>query len=402
MTMIDLGTSIGIQAGRAAAARSFVQAGRLPNRKASLKDTSHLTPMGDVVMAPEAIELGAQSRVTHNEVLDGEIWVHTVLDELTGNHRARMQSPYYAPESTRSQPGMQTWKFPNANNQQGLDVICGTGSAGTLRSFQAYDMQEVLSRPAKVIVAAGQSLMECSHNAYGVDPKLDYWPGPRCLCIPGYTYAGFGTTRGEVHSMSAPLMFKSIGVGVSPAVSFAQEIMPFVPETHNLVIICAAYSSTTLVGPDGDWNPDGVGQNVAAYQNAVDLVNLGMSNLPEGSEIIGWLWAQGQGDLAADMNATYPPAFAAMRAAAEAATGTAQVPWMLFGPPPDADSIHTQVFTQMYADMDQDSGHSSAQPLAHSIEHPPGYIEDGVHVTAWGSRVMGKLAARRFISEGYL
>ncbi len=403
MTMIDLGTSIGIEAGRGQRARSFVQPGLLPIRNATLKDTSHLvTAVGDVTFGEGSVSIGAGSRVTDDRTYDGEIWAHSVVEDLVGNHRARMLSPYYAPEVLRTRGGMQTWNVPNAVAQGGLDMFMGTASSGRLTRFQAYDMADVLTRPAYVIVAAGQSLMECSYNAFGIDPALDYWPGPRCLCIPGYSDGGYGATRGELHSMNAPLLFKSMSSGVSPAIAFAQEVMPFVPDTHNLVIICAAYSSTRLIGDDADWNPDGVGQAVDAYQNAVDLVNLGMSRLPAGSKIAGWLWAQGQGDLSATMDSAYPPAFAAMRAAAEADTGSGQVPWMLFGPPPDAASIHAERFVQTYENMDQDSGHAAAQPMAHTVTHPPGYIEDGTHVTAWGSRVMGKLAARRFIQEGYL
>ncbi|MDC0738512.1 sialate O-acetylesterase [Cognatishimia sp. SS12] len=401
--MIDLGSDISIRAGQAARQRSNIAPGLLPIRAASLKDSSHLVDTsGSVSFAPGQVTLGELSGAGDSANYEGHIWVHTEVSNLSGTYRPRFLSPVYAPESTRTRDGLQTWKFPAASAQTGLELITGTGGAATLGTFQAYQMDDILSRPAYVIVAGGQSLMECSHNAYGIDPAHDFWPGPRCLCVPGYSYAGFGTTRGALHAMHAPLLFKSQSSGVSPAIAFAQELMPFVPESHNLVIVCAAYSATTLVGSDGDWNPAGSGQNVDAYQNAVDLIADTMAALPAGSEIKAWLWAQGQGDLSPTMDVAYPAAFAAMRNAMESDTGSGQVPWMLFGPPPDATSIHTDLFVETFANMDQDSGHATAQPMAHTVAHPPGYMEDAAHVTAWGSRVMGKLVARRFIEEGYL
>ena len=89
--------------------------------------------------------------------------------------------------------------------------------------------------------------------------------------------------------MHVPLQFQSIGQGVSPAAAFAQELLPFLPESHNLVIAAGAWSQTSLVGADGDWNPAATSADKAAYQNAVDLATAGLANLPVGSEVVGAL-----------------------------------------------------------------------------------------------------------------
>ena len=127
-----------------------------------------------------------------------------------------------------------------------------------------------------------------------------------------------------------------------------------------------------------------------------------MAGLPAGSEIIGALWAQGQGDHSRDFDQTYPPAFAAMRAQMQADLGIGDIPWIILGPPPDGDATLQDLFRETQVNMDQDSGHALAQTGVHTVNHPTGYITDGTHVSAWGSRVMGRLAARRFVAEGYL
>lgn len=401
--MLDLGVSIGQSAGRAAQARARMPAGLLPIRQATLQDMSHVTSTtGDVTLGDGEILMGANSRVTIAGNFSGNLWVHSVTADVTGTTRARFLSPTYMPEGTRQAEGMQTWKFPAANNQGSLDFLTGSNSSCRLLGLQVVDMGDVLAKPAKVILALGQSLMECSSVSLGVNRSFDYWPGARCLYLPGASYAGRGTTRAEPHAMHVPLQFQSIGQGVSPAAAFAQELLPFVPESHNLVIAAGAWSQTSLVGADGDWNPAATTADRAAYQNAVDLVTEGLANLPAGSEVIGALWAQGQGDYSATFDADYLSAFAAMRNQMQVDLGTGAIPWLILGPPPDGVAIYQDLFRETQQSMDQDSGHALAQPGVHTISHPTGYIEDGTHVTAWGSRVMGRLAARRFIAEGYL
>jgi hypothetical protein len=378
-------------------------AGLLPIRQAVLQDMSHVSATtGDVTFGDGEIHMGANARVTIAGNFTGNLWVHSVTKDVTGTYRARFLSPTYQPEGTRQADGMQTWKFPAAAAQGSLDFLTGTNSACTLIGLQVVDMGSVLAKPAKVVLALGQSLMECSSVSLGINRSFDHWPGARCLYLPGATYAGRGTTRAEPHAMHVPLQFNAIGNGVSPAAAFAQELLPFVPESHSLVIAAGAWSQTSLVGADGDWNPAATSADRAAYQNAIDLVTTGLSNLPAGSEVIGALWAQGQGDLSATFDLDYPPAFAAMRAQMEVDLGTGSIPWLILGPPPDAVATYQNLFREALQNMDQDSGHALAQTGVHTITHPTGYIEDGTHVSAWGSRVMGRLAARKFIAEAYL
>lgn len=395
--------SAGIQAGRAMRARGQMPAGVLPIRQANLQDMSHVSSTtGDVTFGVNEIHMGANARITIAGNFSGNLWVHTVTRDVSGTYRARFLAPTYAPEGTRQLEGMQTWKFPNASGQGSLDFLTGTNSSLTLLGLQVVDMGDVLAKPAKVVLALGQSLMECSTVALGVNRSFDCWPSARCLYLPGADYAGRGTTRAEAHAMHVPLQFNAIGNGVSPAAAFAQELMGFVPESHSLVLAAGAWSQTSLVGSDGDWNPSATTADRAAYQNAVDLVTDGLAGLPAGSEVIGALWAQGQGDHSASFDADYPPAFAGMRAQMESDLGIGQIPWIILGPPPDGVAMYQDIFRQTQLNMDQDSGHPLAQTGVHTVDHPTGYIEDGTHVSAWGSRVMGRLAARRFVAEGYL
>ena len=398
--MVDLGVDLGL---RAEQTRAQMPAGILPIRQASLLDMSHITSTsGDVTFGVGEIQMGPSSRVTISGTFSGNLWVHTVTKDQSGTCRARFLSPTYQPESTRQAEGMQTWKFPAASGHGAVDFLTGSTGSCTLLGLQVVDMEDVLAKPAKVVLALGQSLMECSSVALGVNRSFDMWPGARCLYLPGADYSGRGTTRAEPHAMHVPLQFQSIGQGVSPAASFAQELLPFVPDSHSLVIAAGAWSQTSLVGTEGDWNPAATSADRAAYQNAVDLVTASMANLPAGSEIIGALWAQGQGDLGPSFAQDYPPAFAAMRAQMESDLGTGAIPWLILGPPPDGVATFQAQFAETQQNMDQNSGHASAQSMVHTITHPPGYIEDGTHVSAWGSRVMGRLAVRRFVSEGYL
>lgn len=398
-----IGIGLGAQADREAETRGRMPAGILPNRQATLRDMSHISSIsGDVTFGDGEIHMGAQSRVTINGNFSGNLWVHTITRDTEGSHRARFLAPTYQAESARQADGMQTWKFPNATAQGQLDFVTGSNARCTLMGIQVVDMDAVLQKPAKVVLALGQSLMECNVEALGVDRRFDHWPSARCLYLPGFTYSGRGTTRAEAHALHVPLQFRSVGNGVSPAAGFAQELMPFVPESHSLVIAAGAWSNTSLVGDDGDWNPVATSADRTAYGDAVSLIQDGMAGLPAGSEIIGALWAQGQGDHSPDFDQTYPPAFAAMRAQMQADLGIGDIPWIILGPPPDGDAILQDLFRETQSNMDQDSGHALAQPGVHTVNHPTGYITDGTHVSAWGSRVMGRLAARRFVAEGYL
>lgn len=401
--MAGIGVSLGLHSGRAAQARAMIPAGVFPARQAALLDLSHITSTtGDVTFGDGEIHLGSNARITIDGDFTGHYWVHTVTKYVLGTHRPRFLGPTYQPEATRQADGMQTWQFPDATNQTSLDFVTGTGAQCALVGLQLVEMGEVLARPAKVVLALGQSLMECSSVALGMDRSFDFWPGARSLYIPGADYAGRGTLRGTPQAMHVPLQFNAIGNGVSPAAAFAQELLPFVPESHNLVMVAGARSQTSLVGDDGDWNPLASMADHAAYQNAVDLALQGLASLPAGSEIIGAIWAQGQGDIGPDFAAVYPPAFAAMRAQMQSDLGCGDIPWMILAPPPDGTATYQDIFRETQLNMDQDSGHALAQPGVHSVAHPPGYIEDGTHVSAWGSRVMGRLAARRFVTEGYL
>ncbi len=347
--------------------------------------------------------------------LAGQVWVYATLnkaDEETGiGWRVRGLSPTYDPLASRVRSGQQVFKLPANIGSTVLNVVVGTGFAGSLQAVQVVAMDAVLAQPFDLYICMGQSQMAATTNALGAAPELDHCSDPTLLYFPGATYTGHGTVIGQVEALRAPLQANAESLaggavtagmrsnGVSPAIAFAKRVRQSTALGRNVVMVQAAVSSTSLVGAAGAWNP--AGSNPFAYTHVVGMIAGAMAAAPAGSKIKGVLWAQGESDLAS--LAAYPAAWAAMRAAFEAtwsANGwvTAPVPWLIGTTPPDAVHASVPAFIDMQSKMDTLSGHAYAQPRCRVVNRLPGVEADGVHATAQSNRWLGNAMAERFLA----
>lgn len=383
----------------------FPSGGMLSEARGNLNDQSMITgTTGTVTARDGGLTLGASSAVTYGNSgpWTGNLWAITVVDMVvsqSGSYRPRFLNATYNPEALRNREGHMSWKFPAPASALDLQFQTGAGFAGDLLAMQIYDMTSILAQPADVYIAAGQSNMASTTNGLGVDMLKDVWPDRRCLYFPGSTQAAYGAVQGQPMAMVPPLQSNGTATGLSPAYSFAREIVKRTPANRNVVVIQAAQGGTGLLGADAPWNPSG--SSPTAYNAAVSLVTAAMAALPAGSTIKGVLWAQGESDSALDLS-TYPAAFASMRSSFQTAIGSGVVPWMLILPPADASRANQAALIDMQTKMDEDSGHSYAQTKVHCVARPTGYMEDDTHVNAAGQRLAGKAIADRYVAEGYI
>lgn len=333
--------------------------------------------------------------------VSGTHWVSMTIDGPTpATFKARFLSPTYQPLATRNRVGQHVFPFDSVPDCTELQLVFGSTFDGEVRACQLHDMTAILDQPADIYVAWGQSNMSATQASLGLDPVRDHWPDRRALYIPGYSYSPVGAVLGEVAACVPPLQMNAISNGLSPAAAFVQGIVKQTPEGRNVVLIAAAWGGSDLVGPDAAWNP--ASSDPFAYDNMMTLVSNALASLPAGSQIKAVIGAQGESDRAADMDVTWPAAFATMRTAAETAWGTGVLPWILLAPPPDGTHVQQSLFERTQLDMDQDSGHALAQSKLHVIASPTGFLEDDSHATAQGQYNTGHLAALRFLQLGYL
>jgi hypothetical protein len=397
----------------------MMPAGVFAEERVKFYDVGHVSGVVNApVYSPGAgrYDMGSLAQVSLSvPALAGQIWVYVTLnkaDEENGiGWRVRGMAPPYDPLASRVRSGQQVFKLPANIGSTLVNVVVGTGFAGSLQAVQVVAIETVLAQPFDFYVCLGQSQMAATTNALGLAAELDHCSDPTLLYFPGATYAGHGTVIGQVEALRAPLQAnaESLGGGtvtagmrsngVSPAIAFAKRIRQSTAAGRNVVIVQAAVSSTSLVGTAAAWNP--VGSNPFAYNHAVSVIAGAMAASPVGSKIRGVLWAQGESDLAA--LAAYPAAWAAMRAAFEAtwsANGwvTAPVPWLIGTTPPDAVHPSVPAFIDMQSQMDALSGHGYAQPRCRVVNRLPGIEPDGVHATAQSNRWLGHAMAERFLA----
>lgn len=361
-------------------------------------------------------DMGSLAQVSLSvPALSGQVWVYATLnkaDEETGiGWRVRGLSPTYDPLASRVRSGQQVFKLAANIGSTVLNVVVGTGFAGSLQAVQVVAMDTILAQPFDLYVCMGQSQMAATTNALGVAAELDYCTDPTLLYFPGATNTGHATVMGQVEALRAPLQANAESLaggavtagmrsnGVSPAIAFAKRLRRATPSGRNVVIVQAAVSSTGLVGASAAWNP--AGSTPFAYNHAASVIAGAMAAAPAGSKIKGVLWAQGESDLAA--LAGYPAAWAAMRTAFEAtwsANGwvSAPVPWIIGTTPPDAVHANVPAFIDMQNKMDSLSGHVTSQPRCRVVNRLPGVEADGVHGTAQSNRWLGNAMAERFLA----
>lgn len=397
----------------------LMQPGVFAEDRVKLYDVGHVSglvnaPVYNAVAG--SYDMGSLSQVSFSvPALAGQVWVYATLnkaDEETGvGWRVRGLTPTYDPLASRVRSGQQVFKLAANSGSTVLNVVVGTGFAGTLQAVQVVAMDAILAQPFDLYVCMGQSQMAATTNALGIAAELDYCADPTLLYFPGATYTGHGTVMGQPEALRAPMQAnaESLGGGtvtagmrsngVSPAIAFAKRIRQSTLAGRNVVMVQAAVSSTSLVGATGAWNP--AGSNPFAYNHAVSLIAGAMAASPAGSKIKGVLWAQGESDLAS--LAAYPAAWAAMRAAFEAtwnanAWVSAPVPWLIGSTPPDAVHPSIPAFIDMQSNMDSLSGHAYAQPRCRVVNRLPGIEADGVHATAQSNRWLGNAMAERFLA----
>lgn len=397
----------------------LVQPGIFAEDRVKLYDAGHVSATVNAPVYSAALgsyDMGSLAQVSLTvPALAGQVWVYATLnkaDEESGvGWRARGLSPTYDPLASRVRSGQQVFKLAANTGSTVVNIVVGTGFAGSLQAVQVVAMDAILAQPFDLYICMGQSQMAATTNALGVAAELDHCSDPTLLYFPGSTYAGHATVIGQIEALRAPLQANAeilsggavmAGMrsnGVSPAIAFAKRLRQSTAAGRNVVIVQAAVSSTGLVGAGAAWNP--AGSNPFAYAHAVGLIAGAMAASPVGSKIKGVLWAQGESDLAS--LAGYPAAWAAMRAAFESTWTTnawvsAPVPWIIGTTPPDAVHASIPAFIDMQNKMDSFSGHATAQPRCRVVNRLPGVEADGVHATAQSNRWLGHAMAERFLA----
>lgn len=389
--------------------QTLLASGFLGPDVANLIDTTDMSTTGgaSIVDGVGTFDGSAISRLTlSNQTFPaGDWWVHTIVEDFvtSATYRVRALSPTYTPEGLRLRGHHQIWRLPDLESSTALDFLVSAGYDNDLRYMQAVDMSDTLDKPQDIWVLAGQSNMACSTSATELSVDKDGWEDKRLLAQSGATYDPLGAVQDEITAAKAPLVMNSISggayvsqpanSGLSPGLPFAQELLSSVSENKNLLLVNAAISSTSLEGADAAWNPSGsTGDGALAYDAMVARVNAALAAAPDGSELKGVLWAQGEGDTSADMS-SYPASFATMRTAAETAWGRGPLPWIILLPPEDASRSNQDEFVRVQTAMDAASGGPEAQPLCFTVPRPTGFMEDTTHVTAAGQRIAGKSAA---------
>ena len=388
---------------------STALSGVLSNDKRDVVDQTIWTnPSGTATFNDNSITIGNSSRLTcaTEGPFTGEHWVVTKIrktdNDSSGTYRPRFLSPTYQPESTRQSEGNQIWKFPDLAGSTTLDLVSGGTFEGDLEQIQVIDMDGKLDKPFDIYIAMGQSLMASSTSSTGLDLDKDGWTNDRCYVLDGRTYSQFGATRGEIRGLCAPLQMGSNDasvancIGLSPAHSFGNEIVKFTDPDRNVLIIASAISGTGLTASDAPWNH--AGTDPYAYDAAVALCTTELPTLPVGSTFKGVIWAQGEADTSADMS-DYPAAFASMRSAFETAISSGELPWVIITAPPNATRLNQAHFIETQMNMDENSGHASAQSKVYSVKRPPANMEDSTHPDADNQRIAGIIAAHRMAVE---
>ena len=355
------------------------------------------------------IEFGSsdQVRITISPIT-GEHWLHTVYEASSGSMRARLLSPTYQPDGTRTYSGNQVWKFPATSGNTLVNFFSGGSSSGKLKEIQLIDMQSTINDPWDIYLAMGQSNMAATTVALDINPDLDYWSSKRTLQWCGSSSAGYGHVRDTLHALAVPIQSgpatdeatnNGFTAGVSPAIAFAKEVEASTAAGRTLVVVGASWSGTGLTAADAPWNSGG--SNPFAYTNAVNRAMACLAAAPAGSVIKAVLWGQGESDVG-NMS-VYPASFASMRSDFEGAVnGGVQIPWIICNGLPDGSTPLQNDYLQKMRDMATGSGHADEQPQVYTVERDTGYVIDGTHSSAQGNRIVGRRAGHKLIEEGYV
>lgn len=332
----------------------------------------------------------------------GDVWVaYTVRDASAGAVSVQLLDAFANSPFANRVSAHQVARFASVGHTRFR--LNGTATFdGTVSDIQPVDMTQLLAQPTDIYIAAGQSLMASEASSIPPDPDKDHWV-PRCLYLPGASVSTYGTQADQVAACAAPLQMSTISQGVSPALHFARAVERATPQGRTVTILACAQSGTRLVGDDAEWNPAGnVGAGGTRYAAMRDRA-LAAVAATAGNAVKGLIWAQGESDRAADMDTTYPPAFAAMLAQLRSDLGQPALPAIILGPMPDDATATQPLFIETQERLDQDSGHATAIAGVHYVARQSGFLSaDGTHPEPEGNRLAGKAAGQRFIAEGYL
>ena len=311
------------------------------------------------------------------------------------------------------QGGFQNTPFINRVTAQHVARFASTGHLrarllsnvnfdGTLEDFQIVDMTSILAQPADIYIAAGQSQIAADQSGGPIDPDYDYWI-PRCIYIPGFSSATYGTTVGEPAACVAPIQMTQQSQGVSPATTFARTVEPATPLGRNVMILAAAEGGTRLLGAGAEWDPFATGTGGARLYNDMVSRTQAALALNPGNQLKGLIWGQGESDRSGSFDVDYPPAFTGMLSQLRSDLTAPALPTILIGPEPDDTHPQQALFISTQEKLDQDSGDATALTGVHYVARASGYLSgDGTHPVAEGHRIAGRRAAQRFIAEGYL
>ena len=215
-------------------------------------------------------------------------------------------SPTYDPLASRVRSGQQVFKLAANIGSTVLNVVVGTGFAGSLQAVQVVAMDAILAQPFDLYICMGQSQMAATTNALGVAAELDYCTDPTLLYFPGASNAGHATVIGQVEALRAPLQANAESLaggtvtagmrsnGVSPAIAFAKRLRQATPSVRNVVIVQAP-----SLRRFGGASRHGIRRAAIHLPNhAASVIARAMVRPPAGRKS-GVLWAQGESDLAA-------------------------------------------------------------------------------------------------------
>ncbi len=331
----------------------------------------------------------------------GDIWASfTVRDATAGTVGVQLQGPFANnPFSTRL-AAQHVARFASAGHIR-TRLNANSTFDGTIDDYQLVDMSAILAQPADIYIAAGQSQIACESSGGDIDPDKDFWVD-RCLYMPGSTNSALGAVFGEVHACVAPLQMGAVSTGVSPATTFAREIEKSTAAGRSVMILACAQGGTRLIGADAEWNPAGsTGAGATLYNKMVSMAGTALA-LNAGNQIKALIWGQGESDRGPSMDTTYPPAFTSLLSNLRSDLSLPGLPVILIGPEPDDTNTNQALFIDTQEKLDEDSGDATALTGVHYVARPSGYLSgDGTHPVAEGHRIAGRLAAARYVAEGY-
>ncbi|MEM8872523.1 MAG: sialate O-acetylesterase [Pseudomonadota bacterium] len=380
--------------------------GLLPREVAEFEDLSGWTLDSSWTATGTSVDKsssGATEYVTRDIAIPaGEMWAsYSISGATAGFIGVQFQGPFANYPFVNRVTANHVARFSGPAHTR-MRMLASNTFDGSLDHLQVVPMDDLLAQPSDIYIMAGQSLMAAEQKSLPVDPKKDYWV-PRCLYLPGVQNNTYGSKVDELAACTAPLQMVQASQGVSPAISFAQEIEKSTAAGRTVLILACANGGTHLVGSDAEWNPAGsVGDGGLLYGLMRDRALAALAAKP-GNQIKALVWAQGESDRTGTIDVDYPPAFTSMVGQLRTDLSLPNLPVMILGPMPDDQTAVQPLFISTQEKLDQDSGDPTAVSGVHYVARESGYISsDGTHPEPEGNRLVGRAAAQRFVALNYV